>query len=117
MSSGISHGRGGTGNIGPDETEYVDGEIVRTGDPTTAGGAYSAGRGGAGNIGAPQQEPVRPSMDEDVVPSAARVQGHEGEPYHSGRGGEGNAHLAEGGEKKNEGLAERLKRKILGWRK
>jgi len=56
-------------------------------------------------------------MDEDVVPGAARVPAHEGEPYHSGRGGEGNAHLPEGAEKKNEGLAERLKRKILGWRK
>ncbi|PUU82541.1 hypothetical protein B9Z19DRAFT_1120572 [Tuber borchii] len=117
MSTGdVSHGRGGMGNIGPDETEYIDGEIVRTGDPTSAGGAYSAGRGGAGNIGAPQRDPVRPSMDEDVVPSPAKVQAHENEGFHSGRGGEGNAHLPEG-EKKNEGLAERLKRKILGWRK
>jgi hypothetical protein len=33
----------GQGNIGPDETQYVDGEIRREGDPTAAGGAYSAG--------------------------------------------------------------------------
>jgi len=56
----VSHGRGGTlplpspsaaltnqtlgtGNIGPDSTDYVDGEIVRQGDPAAAGGAYSAG--------------------------------------------------------------------------
>jgi len=57
-------------------------------------------------------------MDEDVVPGAARVEGHEGEPYHSGRGGEGNAHLPDGAEKgKPVGLAERLKKKIFGWMK
>ena len=57
----VSHGRGGTpplpyspsaaltnqtlgtGNIGPDSTTYVDGEIVRQGDPAADGGAYSAG--------------------------------------------------------------------------
>jgi len=52
------------------------------------------------------------------VPGAARVEGHEGEPYHSGRGGEGNAHLPDGAEKgKPVGLAERLKKKIFGWMK
>ena len=50
------------------------------------------------------------------MPSSARVQAHEGEGYHSGRGGEGNTHLPEG-EKKNEGLVERLKRRLSGWRK
>ncbi|KAF8242370.1 hypothetical protein K440DRAFT_617047 [Wilcoxina mikolae CBS 423.85] len=39
----VSHGRGGQGNIGPDETKYTDGEIHREGDPTATGGAYSAG--------------------------------------------------------------------------
>ncbi|RWA06153.1 hypothetical protein EKO27_g8950 [Xylaria grammica] len=43
----VSHGRGGAGNINPDNTEYVDGEIVRQGDVGTHGdGAYSTGRGG-----------------------------------------------------------------------
>lgn len=40
----VSHGRGGAGNITPDDTTYVDGEIVRTGDEGTA---VSTGRGGA----------------------------------------------------------------------
>jgi len=57
-------------------------------------------------------------MDEDVIPPVAEVRGHENEPYHSGRGGEGNAHIPEGAEKaKPVGLAEKLKRKIFGWMK
>jgi hypothetical protein len=47
MSSEVSHGRGGAGNIGVDETKYVDGSIVRSGPEGSHGdGAYSAGRGG-----------------------------------------------------------------------
>lgn len=43
----VSHGRGGAGNINPDDTPYVDGSIVRQGDEGTHGdGAYSTGRGG-----------------------------------------------------------------------
>lgn len=43
----VSHGRGGAGNIAKDDTQYVDGSIVRTGDVGSHGdGAYSAGRGG-----------------------------------------------------------------------
>lgn len=43
----ISHGRGGAGNINPDATKYVDGEVTRTGVEGTHGdGAYSTGRGG-----------------------------------------------------------------------
>lgn len=43
----VSHGRGGAGNINPDDTQYVDGEIVRQGDIGTHNdGAYSTGRGG-----------------------------------------------------------------------
>jgi hypothetical protein len=33
-----SHGRGGIGNIGPDTTKYVDGEIVRAGPQGDQGG-------------------------------------------------------------------------------
>lgn len=40
----ISHGRGGAGNINPDDTKYADGEIVREG---TEGTGVSTGRGGS----------------------------------------------------------------------
>lgn len=33
----------GTGNIGPDDTQYVDGGIHREGDPATQGVPYSTG--------------------------------------------------------------------------
>ncbi|KAG0133255.1 hypothetical protein HOY82DRAFT_641410 [Tuber indicum] len=119
----VSHGRGGQGNIVPDDTAYVDGEIRREGDPTASGGAYSSGRGGAANIGSPRQLPVRTSTDADVVPSVAKVEAHEGEGFHSGRGGEGNVQLPEGAGKKggagggNITLVERFKRKLFGFMK
>jgi hypothetical protein len=47
MSAEVSHGRGGAGNFKVDDTEYVDGEVVRTGVVGSHGdGAYSSGRGG-----------------------------------------------------------------------
>lgn len=39
----VSHGRGGAGNITPDDTQYADAEIVRTADEGTG---VSTGRGG-----------------------------------------------------------------------
>jgi hypothetical protein len=43
----VSHGRGGAGNIHADETQYVDGSVVRSGAEGSHGdGAYSVGRGG-----------------------------------------------------------------------
>lgn len=39
----VSHGRGGAGNITPDNTQYTDAEIVRTADEGTG---VSTGRGG-----------------------------------------------------------------------
>ena len=43
----VSHGRGGAGNINPDDTQYVDGEVVRAGEEGShQDGAYSTGRGG-----------------------------------------------------------------------
>lgn len=43
----VSHGRGGAGNINPDDTKYVDGEVVRAGSEGSHGdGAFSTGRGG-----------------------------------------------------------------------
>lgn len=47
MSAETSHGRGGAGNFNPDDTQYVDGGVVRVGEEGSHGdGAYSAGRGG-----------------------------------------------------------------------
>lgn len=43
----VSHGRGGAGNIAADDTQYVDGEVVRVGVEGSHGdGAFSTGRGG-----------------------------------------------------------------------
>lgn len=39
----VSHGRGGAGNINPDDTQYMDAEIVREAEPGTG---VSTGRGG-----------------------------------------------------------------------
>ncbi|KAI5844253.1 hypothetical protein BZA05DRAFT_409534 [Tricharina praecox] len=110
-----SHGRGGQGNIGPDNTEYVDGEIRREEDPTASGGAYSTGRGGAANIGSPRVTPVKTSKhDDDIIPEAAMVKPDD--KYHAGRGGEGNAFV--GGERVEEkknthnGLADKLKKRL-----
>ena len=42
-----SHGRGGAGNIAPDQNVYVDGEITREGPEGDQGdGAYSTGVSG-----------------------------------------------------------------------
>lgn len=46
-SAEVSHGRGGAGNMHQDDTQYVDGSVVRSGVEGSHGdGAYSAGRGG-----------------------------------------------------------------------
>ncbi|KAL7267027.1 hypothetical protein RUND412_010403 [Rhizina undulata] len=117
----VSHGRGGQGNIGPDSTEYTDGSIHREADPAASGAAYSSGRGGAGNIGSPQQKPEDTGNNDDVVPEAdivpevAKVEPHQDEAYHSGRGGEGNAVPAAVPKSKiHQGLAEKLKEKLFG---
>lgn len=39
----VSHGRGGAGNINPDDTKYTDAGIVRVADEGTG---VSTGRGG-----------------------------------------------------------------------
>ncbi|KAJ5153346.1 uncharacterized protein N7482_009824 [Penicillium canariense] len=121
----VSHGRGGQGNIGHSSMEYVDGEIVREGVYGDQGdGAYSAGRGGVGNIGSPR---VRPSTkvphDTDMIPELA-VRNSTDENFHVGRGGQGNVHLDEAARKEkeekkakglmHEGLADKLKHKLLG---
>ncbi|KAI0600284.1 hypothetical protein F4775DRAFT_547123 [Biscogniauxia sp. FL1348] len=117
----VSHGRGGAGNINPDDTKYVDGEIVREGAEGPHGdGAFSTGRGGAANIGDAAKPPtVR--ADKDVVPDVATRPSQEGD-FHVGRGGAANVHLAPETQKQKEkeqqkpnlGLADKLKNKIFG---
>ncbi|KAI1840969.1 hypothetical protein JX265_010441 [Neoarthrinium moseri] len=123
----VSHGRGGAGNINPDDTQYVDGEIVRTGEHGTQNaGAYSTGRGGGGNIG---DAGIPPTVrtDKDVVPEAA-VRPSQDEDIHTGRGGAGNVHLGPEHKKKKVtdgaphdeatashiSVADKLKSKVLG---
>ncbi|ORY66191.1 uncharacterized protein BCR38DRAFT_429514 [Pseudomassariella vexata] len=89
----VSHGRGGAGNINPDDTKYVDGEIVREGTPGSHGdGAFSTGRGGGGNIG-DAGKPASVRHDKDVVPEAAQLP-PQNVDRHVGRGGSANVHLA-----------------------
>ncbi|KAI6373932.1 hypothetical protein MCOR25_003319 [Pyricularia grisea] len=116
----ISHGRGGAGNINPDATKYVDGEVTRTGVEGTHGdGAYSTGRGGAANIG---DKGVNSTgrLDKDNVPESAVRPSTEGQDFHVGRGGAGNEHVtpAHVADKKAGdhpiGLADRLKAKMFG---
>ncbi|KAH6847480.1 hypothetical protein B0I37DRAFT_145811 [Chaetomium sp. MPI-CAGE-AT-0009] len=119
----VSHGRGGAGNINPDDTKYVDGEVVRVGAPGSHGdGAFSTGRGGAANIGDAGVKQVA-RLDKDLVPEAAVRPSHDNGDYHTGRGGAGNEHIAKKPEQDKAaaaaaaapvGLADKLKRKILG---
>ncbi|KAI1338499.1 hypothetical protein F5Y15DRAFT_416726 [Xylariaceae sp. FL0016] len=132
----VSHGRGGAGNINPDNTQYVDGEIVRQGDEGAHGdGAFSTGRGGAANIGDVDKGAAHTRLDADHVPQEATRPSTEGD-YHTGRGGAANVHLAPEHQKKaaaesgakvtdgapgttnqgalHQGLADKLKSKILG---
>ncbi|EGX90494.1 hypothetical protein CCM_06914 [Cordyceps militaris CM01] len=94
MTAEVSHGRGGAGNINPDDTHYVDGEVVRAGVIGSHGdGAYSAGRGGAGNIG-DKGHPPTDRKDRDIIPEAAVRQSTDTGDYHTGRGGAGNEHTS-----------------------
>ncbi|KAH0608931.1 uncharacterized protein LAJ45_11311 [Morchella importuna] len=115
MTETVSHGRGGQGNIGPDQTEYTDGAIRRAGDPAASGAAYSGGRGGAGNIGSPRQEAVATGRDDDIIPDAARLSVNPEEAHHTGRGGEGNVITPKTKANPHEGLAEKLKRMLLSF--
>ncbi|GAB1310835.1 hypothetical protein MFIFM68171_01045 [Madurella fahalii] len=115
----VSHGRGGAGNINPDDTKYVDGEVVRVGAEGSHGdGAFSTGRGGAANIGdAGVKQTTR--ADKDLIPEAAIRPSQDNADYHTGRGGAGNEHIANkkttnGGEAPV-GLADKWKKKIYGF--
>ncbi|KAI0848936.1 hypothetical protein F5Y00DRAFT_262093 [Daldinia vernicosa] len=76
----VSHGRGGAGNINPDDTKYVDGEIVRQ---------------GAANIADADKPPSATRADRDIVPEEATRPSTDGESFHVGRGGAANVHLSE----------------------
>ncbi|POS71970.1 hypothetical protein DHEL01_v209633 [Diaporthe helianthi] len=112
MSAPVSHGRGGQGNVFPDDTKYTDGEVVREGE---AGTGVSTGRGGAANIS--DNNASAPRTDKEVVPEAATRPSAENQEYHTGRGGEGNIHHAhkEAEDKgAHKGLADKLKAKVMG---
>ncbi|CAI7569011.1 hypothetical protein PCG10_004028 [Penicillium crustosum] len=89
--------------------------------PTPTDTRDSTQRGGAGNIGSPMVRPSsRAPHDVEMIPELA-VRDSTDETYHTGRGGQGNVHLDEATlkekEKKkvaHEGLADKLKYKLLG---
>ncbi|KAG0650590.1 hypothetical protein D0Z07_2763 [Hyphodiscus hymeniophilus] len=158
-STDVSHGRGGAGNIGADDTPYGDGEIVREGVVGDHGdGAFSTGRGGAANSECLNRWPVkmlssfqkrfalhevqnhidlsRPQVpltkltllftvgsphvkaterkDEVAIPEVALRPSMENDNFHTGRGGEGNVHIAAPTAPKHpEGLADKLKNKLF----
>jgi len=113
-STEVSHGRGGAGNIGVDDTPYGDGEIVRQGVVGDHGdGAFSTGRGGAANIGSPKVAASK-RKDDIAIPEVALRPSMENENFHVGRGGGGNVHLASPAANKHpEGLADKLKNKLF----
>ncbi|CAI4216192.1 unnamed protein product [Parascedosporium putredinis] len=89
-SAEVSHGRGGAGNINVDDTQYVDGEVVRVGVEGSHGdGAFSTGRGGSGNIGDAGSNAAR-RADKVIIPDAAVRPSTDNQDYHTGRGGAGN---------------------------
>lgn len=77
---------------------------------------------GAANIS--DKNAVAPRTDKEVVPPEATRPSMENTDYHVGRGGAGNEHHAEGGDKKDaataghkegpKGLADKLKAKVTG---
>ncbi|KAI1333112.1 hypothetical protein F5Y16DRAFT_3809 [Xylariaceae sp. FL0255] len=119
----VSHGRGGAGNITPDNTEYVDGEVTRQGKEGPHGdGPYSTGRGGAANIADDNTAPAA-RADADVIPVEA-IRPSVDEDHHTGRGGAGNeVHIPKPAEEAphhkaetntpNQGLADKLKYKLF----
>ncbi|KAL7936856.1 hypothetical protein V8C35DRAFT_293997 [Trichoderma chlorosporum] len=120
MTTEVSHGRGGAGNIDVDDTKYVDGEVVRSGVVGSHGdGAFSAGRGGAGNITDIGTASTQRN-DTDFVPEAAVRASQDVQGYHTGRGGVGNEHhVDEHADAKPRpvapvGLADKLKAKLFG---
>ncbi|KAJ4341120.1 hypothetical protein N0V95_007313 [Ascochyta clinopodiicola] len=81
-----STGRGGAGNIGPDDTVYADGAITREGPQgESIANEFSTGRGGAGNIGksprlGPQDVDGRRSAD--IIPELATREAQD--EFHTG---------------------------------
>ncbi|OBT51502.1 hypothetical protein VE04_08158 [Pseudogymnoascus sp. 24MN13] len=110
----ISHGRGGAGNIGADDTPYADGDILLDGVAGDQGRRpYSSGRGGVANIGSPGLAAAKRN-DKEVIPAEA-LRDEEDTNHHVGRGGQGNVHVAkEGGKAPPTRSADKLKAKLFG---
>ena len=85
----VSHGRGGAGNINPDNTKYVDGEVVRVGAEGSQGdGAFSTGRGGTCELSAEflpaeRQRHQIPSQTSIQHTSATSLKEMPGQRYHA----------------------------------
>ncbi|KAF2869580.1 hypothetical protein BDV95DRAFT_498473 [Massariosphaeria phaeospora] len=113
-----STGRGGAGNIGPDDNVYTDGGIVREGfQGEHPDGAFSTGRGGAGNLGkSPRLGPEGKVQDHaavDYIPENSLRNPQD--TFHTGRGGSGNVYKEKYGghshppEKEGAGLTDKVK--------
>jgi len=73
----VSHGRGGAGNINPDNTKYVDGEVVRVGAEGSHGdGAFSTGRGGMYSLGTEPAQNHNTSPSQPFLNTAKSPPGH-----------------------------------------
>ena len=90
----VSHGRGGAGNIYPDDTEYVDGGLIAVATPGVNGEGWSGGIGGAGNIARPSTDTRNHKSDriDDINVESVIEAPKEGEGYSTGRGGAANVH-------------------------
>ncbi|KAI1409689.1 hypothetical protein F5Y13DRAFT_192951 [Hypoxylon sp. FL1857] len=94
----VSHGRGGAGNITPDNTKYVDGEIVRAGPE----GSHGDGAFRAANIADADKPPSSIRADREIVPEEATRPSTDNESFHVGRGGAANVHLSAQDQQKHE---------------
>ncbi|KAJ5676029.1 hypothetical protein N7462_008926 [Penicillium macrosclerotiorum] len=84
----ISYGRGGAGNIFPQQNTTSPKDLVT---PTIKQEVYTTGRGGSGNM--VHNDPERPEIareSQDVESPPLRA---EQLPHHTGRGGAANAYI------------------------
>ncbi|RDW64714.1 hypothetical protein BP6252_10365 [Coleophoma cylindrospora] len=102
-TGGISHGRGGAGNMGH---TAADSELPELSTPTLKSDMYTTGRGGSGNM-AKNTDPVEARRAQDVEAVMRRDDG--GEVRSVGRGGVANVWKGSEEERKREGSSEREK--------
>ncbi|KAJ5167658.1 uncharacterized protein N7482_003252 [Penicillium canariense] len=92
----ISYGRGGAGNIAPQNKTPTAKDFVT---PTIKQEVYTTGRGGSGNM--VQNDPERPEIareSQDVESPPLRAAQY---PHHTGRGGAANAYIPTPEEEEN----------------